>query len=355
MKHMQKKRYKRFLAVLTGVVCFALAFSAYAEGSWAQINQPVERPENWQQWVMESPFVLGAKTEIGEIKGQKAFEQAYGSYPSLDGSTVAVPLAMELARQHLRLQEEDLAGFVAFSTTHNAYVRLIGGNPNLSSSIHTEMTTMDEGQPVNLIFATEPSPEELALAEAAGVTLKMVPFCYDAFVFLVNGENPISGLTMEQLRQIYVGGIQNWDALGGGELPIMPFQREANSGSQTAMENLVMKGVPMAGVVKNYISGGMGDLVRQIGDYDNGKGSIGYSYLYYVENLYKSGAVKTLALDGVAPTRENIRSGLYPLTTHYYAVYREGDPLGEAFTEWLLSDVGQKCVAQAGYIPMSVA
>lgn len=333
--------------------CLVLsAFTALAEGSWGQINQPVERPESWQAFVEDSVFILGEKVELGEVNGQTIYEQAYGTYPSLDGSTVAVPMGMELARQLLGMAEGDLAGFVTFSTTHSAYERLIGQQPNPSPMVASGNIAMEEAHPVDLILATEPSDEELQMAAEAGVELIKEPFCYDAFVFFVNAQNPVDNLTMEQIREIYTGQVLNWVAVGGKDALIIPFQREKNSGSQTAMENLVMLGVPMAGTVDRYVSGGMGDLVRQIGDYDNGEHSIGYSYLYYLDNLYKSGNIKVLSVDGVAPTPENLRSGAYPLTTSYYAVYRKGEEAPAAFTEWLLSDVGQKCVGQAGYVSL---
>ena len=348
-----KMLIKRMLWLIMACLLLA-AGTAFGEGSWAYINQPMERPENWQQWVENSPFALGGKMALEQKTGEPIlFEQSYGSYPCLDGSTVMVPLAMELARQHLQIPENDLSGFVAFSTTHNAYERLIQKKPNLSPGIASEHTVMEESRPVDMILATEPSDEELKMAAETGVVLKKEPICYDAFVFLVNVKNPVANLTLDEIRKIYIGQVQNWQPLGGKDAAITPFQRQPNSGSQTAMENLVMKGVPMEGAVWNYVSDGMSELVAQIGDYDNGENSIGYSYLYYLENLYKSDQVKVLALDGVTPAAENIRSGKYPLTTCYYAVYREGDALGEAFTEWLLSQEGQKCLAQAGYIPLS--
>ncbi len=330
----------------------ALAQASSGGGSWGQINQPVERPANWTALVPSSPFVLGGRTQAGEANGQPLYVQEYGSYPSIDGSTVCVPLAMELARQLLGMEEGDLQGFVTFSTTHNAYLRLIGRQANPSSMIMSQNAAMEDQRPVDLMIGTEPSEEELRLAADAGVKLVKVPICYDAFVFLVHGKNPVKSLTVSQIQQIYVGQIMNWREVGGQDVQIFPFQREANSGSQTAMENLVMKGVALTAALPNYVTEGMGDLIRKIGDYDNGPASLGYSYLYYVENLYKSGDVKVLAVDGVQPSADNLRSRKYPFTTCYYAVYREGDALAQGFAEWLAGDVGQQVVRQAGYVPV---
>ena len=96
----------------------------------------------------------------------------------------------------------------------------------------------------------------------------------------------------------------------------------------------------------------MADAVQQGGNYQNGLGAIGYSYLYYVNALVESGGIKVLAIDGVSPADENLQSGLYPFTVNYYAVYRKGDANPEAFVQWLVSPEGQQAVRQAGYVPL---
>jgi phosphate transport system substrate-binding protein len=91
-------------------------------GSWSHIRQTVERAENWQQIVTESSFQLDEKTphitpSNGEISS-KNYDIGYGSYPNIDGSTVAMPLALEFARQHLGFSDAVANSFVHFSTTH---------------------------------------------------------------------------------------------------------------------------------------------------------------------------------------------------------------------------------------------
>lgn len=331
------------------VLALNAAGCAHAEGSWGSINQEISRAVGWQDYVQETDFSLGDGTPYPGDESITMLD--WGNYPSIDGSTVCVPMAMELARQHLDLPESDLAGFVAFSTTHYAYERLVGREPNPTVTLVSRNAMLDDTHPVDLFLGTEPSDEEWAMARDAGVELVLVPVCYDAFVFLVNGENPVEGLTVQQIQDIYTADIQNWQDVGGEERIIVPYQRPKNSGSQTAMENLVMQGRVLV-AKNNFVSGGMGDLVSAIGDYDNGRASLGYSYLYYVDVLYKSGTVKVLAVDGVKPTAENLRSGAYPFTTCYYAVYRAGDDQAAAFADWLVSEPGQRSIAQAGYVPI---
>lgn len=341
---------KKLIALTLALLLFCPAL--YAEnGSWSQINQTIARPEGWRKIVTDTDFALGGREESAQYPG--IFVQRFGGYPSLDGSTVSVPLGMELARQHLGLEESDLNGFVAFSTTHSAYERLIHQKPNPDSAILSLNAAMEQDRPVSLILATEPSRDELEMAEKAGVELVKVPFCYDAFVFLVNAENPVDSLTADQIRGIYTGRFRAWNEVGSTEgAAIEAYQRPQNSGSQTAMENMVMKGLRLAAAKENYISDGMADIVQQVGNYDNGRHALGYSYLFYVNQLFKQTGLKVLKVDGVAPTQDSMRAKLYPFTVHYYAVYRKGDSEAERFARWLTSEEGQQCVQQAGYIPL---
>jgi len=343
---------KKFLCVL--LACLLCAAPALAEdqptGSWSQINQSVSKGENWRQVETDGSFHLGEKTPLEGYEGLSI--AAYGAYPSMDGSTVCVPMAMELARQWLGLEEGDMNGFVNFSTTPYAYDRLTQGKPNPLVTIKSRGVMMDDTHPIDLVLATYPNADERQAAADAGVELVYVPFCFDAFVFLVNELNPVQSLTVSQIQEIYTGKYDSWAQLGGQAQTLYAYQRPHGSGSQTAMEEMVMQGLEIQEAQENYISDGMSDAVAQIGNYDNGPGAIGYSYLYYVNTLVESGGVRVLAVDGVAPTAENLQSGAYPFTVNYYAVYRKGDTNTAAFVDWLVSDAGQQAVRQAGYVPL---
>lgn len=346
-------RFRIWLAGIALLLAGCLLGGACAEsGSWSQINQSLTRGDSWVRYVQNpAAFQLGNSHPLEGSEGVSVCE--WGTWPSMDGSTVCVPLAMEMARQWLDLPEEDLNGFVSFSTTPTAYERLTEGRANPSVSIVSRGIMMDDTHPVDLVLGTAPNVDERAAAEAAGRDLVLTPVCYDAFVFLVNSENPVTELTSEQIRQIYSGGIHLWSQVGGEEgLTISAYQRPHGSGSQTAMEELVMKGWNLTAAEPNYISDGMADLIAQIGNYDNARNALGYSYLYYVEGLYKSGSLRVLSVDGAAPTPENLRNGSYPFTVYYYAVYDKGNETAARFVSWMTSDEGQACISQAGYIPL---
>ena len=343
---------KRLLCAL--LICMLCDLPALAEnpntGSWSQINQAVSKGEGWTKLETDDAFRLG---EMKPLEGyDDLFIGDWGTYPSMDGSTVCVPMAMELARQWLGLEEGDMNGFVTFSTTPYAYDRLTQGKANPLVTIKSQGVMMDDTHPIDLVLATYPNADERQAAAEAGVELVYVPFCCDAFVFMVNDLNPVDSLTVAQIQEIYMGQHTSWSDFGGTSQALTAYQRPHGSGSQTAMEEMVMQGLKIQKVEENYVSDGMADAVAQIGNYDNGIGAIGYSYLYYVNTLVESGGIKVLAIDGVSPTAENLQSGAYPFTVNYYAVYRKGDANTEAFVNWLVGEEGQKAVAQAGYVPL---
>lgn len=328
-------------------------------GSWAQINQNVQRSSNWQQFVKDSEFKLGERRVKGSWNTPSGKEDYYeikfGTYPSLDGSTVSIPMAVEFSRQHLGFSDEDSNDFASFSTTHYAYENLILRKPNTLGMIRTTNTFLDEYHPVDLIIVTEPSDEEINLAKEKNVEMIIEPVCYDAFVFITHKDNTVDNLTIEQIQKIYSGEITNWKDVGGNNQEIKAYQREQNSGSQTAMENLVMKGIPMLPPNMIKIAAGMGMLVDVVGEYENSQASIGYTYKYYIDTLYKNENIKVLKVNGVSPENENLKNKTYPFTTNYYGVIRKEDEQNTAgkFLKWMLSPEGQKCIEQAGYIALN--
>lgn len=326
-------------------------------GSWSSINQEVKRDDDWQKIVTDSRFSITLTDEV--ITEDSIYEDhaicLSGTYPVIDGSTVCVPLAVEFARQHLDMNDETANSFVNFSTTHEAYMNLMRKSSSQSFFMNEKLYTLvPSGEGTDIILATQPSQTEITLAMGYDVSFVKEPICHDAFVFITHKNNPVDSLTVDQIRKIYTGEIANWSEVGGKHKKISAYQREANSGSQTAMEELVMKGLEMSDPISVPVIFGMGELVNAVAEYENDTSAIGYTYKYYIDTLYKNDNIKTLAIDGIKPTDENIRNGVYPFSTCYYGIIRAGDEekTGGRFLDWIISEEGQKCVEQAGYIPI---
>ena len=253
-------------------------------------------------------------------------------YPRIDGSTATLPLAEAFKSNFTGTDIKDVE--VTHSKTHNAYVNLINGD-------------------TDLILVTYPSDDEQKLAQEKNVELEIVPIVKEAFVFFVNKENIVDNLTLEQVQDIYSGKIKNWKNVGGENKKIIAFQRPENSGSQSGMISLVMKGKKMMEPEKETIAQSMADIVDVISDYDNGKQAIGYSYYYYATTMYSSNAMKLLSINGVAPTYENIQTGLYDIQTAYYAVIRKNEPENSdtrKLLDLMKSERGQNVAKEAGYV-----
>jgi phosphate transport system substrate-binding protein len=79
------------------------------------------------------------------------------------------------------------------------------------------------------------------------------------------------------------------------------------------------------------------------------RGSIGYLSVGSIPR-----ESRTVMIDGLAPTKENIKSGQYLLCRTPMLV-TFGKPAGEArqFIDFVLSTEGQKIVERMGYIPIN--
>ena len=97
----------------------------------------------------------------------------------------------------------------------------------------------------------------------------------------------------------------------------------------------------------------MADIVDVISDYTNGKNAIGYSYYYYATTMYTTDKMKLLAINGIDPTYENIKTGLYGIQTAYYAVIRKDEEQNSDARKLLnamKSERGQNVAKEAGYV-----
>ncbi len=144
------------------------------------------------------------------------------------------------------------------------------------------------------------------------------------------------------------------DDFVGEDAEIIPYQRPVNSGSQSGMLQLVMKDTPMMQAPKTELTVGMGDLVDAIAQYDNSRYALGYSYYYYVNTMYKRDTIKMLAIDGVAPNKDTIRAGEYPIMTSGWLVFRKDEPEDSMIRKWvkaLTSKRGASVIEAAGYVP----
>jgi phosphate transport system substrate-binding protein len=278
-------------------------------------------------------------------------------YPKVDGSTSTQPLHVVVAckafgvrcawqeaifsertigpdlTQKVRAEAGKVFDATRHTGTNSAYVNLIQGKADL------------------ILVARAPSADELKMAKERRVELDVRAFALDAFVILVNIQNPIDDLKIENVHAVYTGKITDW-ATFGGKGPIKAYQRDRNSGSQELMEALVMQGASMINAPEMIIETMMG-AVNAIGRDPLG---IGYSVYYYVTFMLPDKNVKLVGISGVKPTADHIATRAYPLTAEVHAVTRKNmphDSMAIMLRDWLFTDAGRAAIVESGYVPIA--
>jgi phosphate transport system substrate-binding protein len=189
----------------------------------------------------------------------------------------------------------------------------------------------------------------------------------DALGVFVHKDNPVKGLTLDQLDTIFSstnkrGGkpINTWGELGlAGEWanrPISLYGRNSASGTYGFFKEHVLKNGDYRSTVKEQP--GSSSVVQGIA---SDLGGIGYSGIGY-----RTSGVKALALADISggathdPTLENALSGAYPLARFLYIYVNKKpnepmDKLIHEFVKFVNSKEGQEIVVKDGYYPMPAA
>jgi len=302
---------------------------------------------------------------------EESFAFTMENYPRVDGSTSTNPLNSIIAAKLLDLEYEwqpvpelnqgskdvvfkdtmltlDLRKKLKCSQTHGAIINLIDNETDL------------------IIVARKMSQDEKQHADSAGVSLIETPIALDALDFIINSQNLINSLSVEQIQSIYLRDITNWSEVGGAEYEIKPFIRNANSGSQEMMNEIVMKGMP--------------DWDRWVSEWDrwpseedirignmihvyqalinNPNQGICFTPHYYKEfmvgDFMASGMIKTLDINGITPSKSTIRNKSYPFVADVYVSIRSNlDQNSTAYKLYqrLQTSSGKLAIEESGYVP----
>ena len=268
--------------------------------------------------------------EITFDEAKKYLEENFDKL-AIDGSTSMIPLHQAL---------EDLfsadAESIEHSKTVDAFELFIRGDNDI-------------------LLGVDYSDELLEKAKTKGVKLAQKTITREAFVFLINKNNPVRSLTAEQIKAIYSGKITNWSEVGGDDEPIKAYQRNSDSGSQMRMVKF-MGDTKLMETDVEYMSG-MGYVVEMMSKYDEGKYSIAYNMYTFTEKQYINDEVILLDVDGVQPTDESIFDETYPLIIYNYIYYDENNASASEFAEnlyvYLMSGEGQKLISDSGYVNLN--
>lgn len=173
--------------------------------------------------------------------------------------------------------------------------------------------------------------------------LKETVLAYDGIAVIVNTENGVSDLTTEQIAKIYKGEITNWKEVGGEDLEIVAIGREAGSGTRDGFESITK--TEGACKLRQELTS-TGDVITTV---SSNKNAIGYASLASVEKT-----VKTLSVDGVAPSEATVKDGSYKIQRPFMLVTKDGEKLSETaqkFFEYCTSAEARDVITAAGAVP----
>jgi phosphate transport system substrate-binding protein len=181
------------------------------------------------------------------------------------------------------------------------------------------------------------SSRELTPAEiGTGIDVHLIAI--DGIAVIVNANNPVSNLTIDQIRNVYTGAVTDWSALGGGRSGrIAVVSREPGSGTRGAFEELVkFQDQLVNGAIEFDGTGAVkAEISRNID-------AIGYISLGSVDN-----SVKTVNVDGVIASTANVINNTYKIARPFLLLTKQGktlNPETKSFLDWILTPAGQNIV-----------
>jgi len=198
----------------------------------------------------------------------------------------------------------------------------------------------------------EITDKEIEQAKANGVNPTEWKVALDGISVIVHPDNPVSELSLDQLKAIYNGSFTNWRRLGGNDAVIVVYGRQTNSGTYVYWKEHVLKNQDYRNDMQAL--NGNADIVEAIAKDKNGIGYVGVAYASQRSkevNILK--VKKDSSSPGILPTPETVTDGTYPISRYLY-VYTNGIPKGvvKDYVRWILGPEGQKIVEQVEYIPL---
>lgn len=326
--HLKNKRKRNIMIIFFMLSIFSVggyeAYQAYLKSLEVVSTQDVDLSDY-------QPFVENTKAVVLE---EEASFKIDTNLPKLDGATALYPIYSAFVQAVYPEKDYSLEGSeVVSSQTMYAFDYLLSGD-------------------ADIVFMAHPSENQMKSAEGLGVEVTLNPIGREAFVFFVHADNPVSELTIEEIKGIYSGGITNWKEVGGNDEEIRAFQRPEDSGSQSALINL-MDETTLMDPPSEDIASAMGGIITEVTNYQNKTNAIGFSFRHFSQDMVQNGKIKYIAVEGVTPTKENIQNESYPIVASFYAITaNSSNPHVDDFVEWMQSEQGQEIVDLTGYVPL---
>jgi phosphate transport system substrate-binding protein len=201
----------------------------------------------------------------------------------------------------------------------------------------------------------EMSAEEIAQAGKNGILPVKFIVALDAIAVVANPANPVQGLTLQQLSDMYTGKITRWAGVGGENRPVVLLSRESNSGTYVYfLEQVIRLGSSKSTALFSPETLLMPSSQGISAEVEQNPNAIGYDGLGYVTTEQKTIAVaRTPAGPYVLPSARTVLDKSYPVSRPLF-MYTAGEPTGavKKYLDWVTGD-GQKLVREVGFVPLA--
>lgn len=170
----------------------------------------------------------------------------------------------------------------------------------------------------------------------------------DGISIYLNKENPLTQMTLSQIKNIYTGKIKNWKELGWEDKRIILYGRENNSGTYLYFKEHILQNKDF--VKETQTLPGTAAVINAVA---KDKYGIGYGGIAYAKGV-KIIKIKN-EKDGkyYFPTFENVKKNLYPVSRYlYFYIYENPREEVKKFIEFVLSKEGQEICKEVGYFPV---
>ena len=174
--------------------------------------------------------------------------------------------------------------------------------------------------------------------------LVLYKWATDGIAVVVNNNNPIKNLTKKQIQSIFAGKITNWKKVGGEDAKIDVYTRDKASGTRKVFwKKILNKGEITKKALFVRSNGAMKRAIQ------NDPNAIGFMSAGFIDKN-----IKGVAINNIAPTRENIKNGKYKFVRGLYSITKgKAKGLAKAFIDYLYtSHVQNDIVAKKGFIPI---
>jgi len=190
--------------------------------------------------------------------------------------------------------------------------------------------------------------EKVQTRQKRGKDVVEIPVALDALAVYVHESNPVSELSVPQLKGIYTGAVKNWKDVGGKDERIILYGRENSSGTYVYFKEHVLENADYFPTTQTLP--GTAAVINAVARDRRG---IGYGGIAYGKGIKHVRVKKDATSPAIEPTMANAQSGTYPISRFLYW-YFAGEPAGDLkkFADWVMTKDGQSVVENVGYYPL---